>query len=38
MDCVACSRPVAVIAQGRVFCTWDCAVSTAGAVPGLYFG
>ena len=41
LDCIGCSRPVtgvAVVVQGRVFCTWDCAVSIAGPVPGQYFG
>ena len=27
-----------VIVAGSVYCTWDCATSVAGTVPGLYFG
>ncbi len=41
LECTGCRRPVtgvAVIVAGRVFCTWDCATSVAGTVPGLYFG
>ncbi|HZQ48721.1 MAG TPA: hypothetical protein VFB69_00235 [Candidatus Dormibacteraeota bacterium] len=41
LECSACRRPVtgvAVIVAGSVYCTWDCATSVAGTVPGLYFG
>jgi hypothetical protein len=41
LDCAGCSRPItgeAVVIQGRLYCTWDCAVSAAGLIPGHYFG
>jgi hypothetical protein len=41
LDCTGCSQPLTgatVVVGGRVYCTWDCAVSVAGTVPGLYFG
>ena len=41
VECVSCSRTLtgtAIVVAGRVYCTWDCAVSTAGTVPGQYFG
>jgi hypothetical protein len=28
----------AVVIQGRAYCSWDCALSTAGLIPGQYFG
>jgi hypothetical protein len=41
IDCVSCQQPIrgtAVVIAGRLYCTWDCAVSAAGSVPGQYFG
>jgi hypothetical protein len=41
LDCVACSQPVTgvkVVVAGSAYCSWDCAVSVAGIIPGQYFG
>ena len=41
IDCGSCLQPIrgtAVVIAGRLYCTWDCAVSFAGMVPGQYFG
>ena len=41
LDCVACSQPVTgmqVVVAGSVYCSWDCAVSVGGIIPGQYFG
>jgi len=41
IDCVSCRQPIrgtAVVIAGGLYCTWDCAVSAAGLVPGQYFG
>ncbi len=41
LDCVGCLQPIrgaAVVIAGRLYCTWDCAVSASGIIPGQYFG
>lgn len=41
LDCGGCRGGVtgpAVVMLGRVYCSWDCAVSAAGLIPGQYFG
>ena len=40
LSCVSCTGPVtgvAVVVQSRVYCSWDCAVTSAG-IPGRYLG
>jgi len=41
LDCVGFLQPLrggAVVIAGRLYCTWDCAVSASGMLPGQYFG